>query len=256
MSFHDAQPGRTRRPAWPEQLTAVLKSSLPMRVRLAWRSVRDTVLIGARDLRWWNAREADLAPLYARAYHDERGYTASAEEERAIKDAHAAFVVRATGARKVLVAGCSAGDLLRSLERVGIEAWGFDISPDLFAFCGDDLRDRVRHGSMTAIPYGPEDGFDAVVATDVFEHVPRRSVGAMVRELRRLESPSLVTLIDHVSLRDPGHVTLMPLVWWRVAFRGAYRLRPSRGVDRTGLPVVYGLDPADRHHVLRVWDRS
>lgn len=233
-----------------------IKEMLPMGVRLGYRRTRDTALIAWRNLRCLRLTEADVASLYARSYHEERGYTAASDHEREIKDAHAEFIVRNTGARKVLVAGCSAGDLLLSLEQRGVEAWGFDISPDLDTLCIPSVRGRVRCGSMTDIPYGPTDGFDALVAVDVFEHVPHRSIQPMVRELDRLGAPHLITLIDHVSLRDPGHVTLMPLPWWRLQLRRAYELRSEQRVRREGLPAVYGLDPSSRTHVLRVWDRA
>lgn len=233
-----------------------VKELLPMSVRLGYRRSRDTARIAWRNLRCRGLTEADVAALYERTYHDERGYTASSEHERAIKDAHAEFIVRNTTPAKVLVAGCSAGDLLVALEERGVEAWGFDISPDLDALCLPAVRDRVRHGSMTAIPYSPEDRFDAVVATDVFEHVPRRSIPGMVAELARLNAPHLVTLIDHVSLLDPGHVTLMPLSWWRARLQGVYALRPERALRRDPPLGLYGLDPANPNQLLRVWDRA
>lgn len=226
-----------------------------MPVRLLYRQVRDTTRIAARNLQCWNLTEDGVAERYRAAYHDERGYTASSTHERIIKEAQAAFIAANTGARKVLVAGCSAGELLVSLERAGIEAWGFDIAPDLHSFCMEEVRPRVRVGRMTAIPFDAADRFDAVVAIDVFEHVPRRSVPRMVEELRRIGAPALVTLIDHVSLNDPGHVTLMPLLWWRQVLRRVYRLRPAHRVAREARPGVYGLDPADPEHVVRVWDR-
>ena len=227
---------------------------VPMPVRTLYRQVRDTAKITLRNLRCWNLTEDGVADLYRGDYHDARGYTTSPEHERHIKDAQAEFIVRNTGAKKVLVAGCSAGELLVSLERAGVEAWGFDIAADLQSFCLESVRQRVRVGRMTRIPFDRADGFDAIVAIDVFEHVPRRSVPTMVDELTRLGAPALVTLINHVSLNDPGHVTLMPLLWWRVQLRRAYHLRPEERTLRLPRAGIYGLDPSDRVHVLRAWD--
>lgn len=227
---------------------------LPMTVRKAYRAARDGGRAALRDLASWNLTEDDVREIYGEDYHQHRDYVISAEEQARIKSAHADFIVRHTTPKKVLVAGCSGGQLVRALRERGVEAWGFDISPDLDSICYPDVRPWVRSGSLTAIPYNRDDGFDVIVAIDVFEHVPRRSVRQMVGELRRLGTPHLVTLINHISVADPGHISLFPMWWWQRQLRGVYRLRPRRAADLADLPAVYGLDRADDVHVVRVWD--
>lgn len=232
-----------------------IATKLPMPVRHWYRGCRDSARAAIRDIRCWNYTEDDVRAIYAGGYHDERGYSRDDAEQLAIKVAHAEFVWRHASPGKIVEAGCSNGELVRQLRGKGADAWGFDITSDLDRIAYPDVRPYLRTGSLLEPPYSSSDGFGTLVAVDVFEHIPRRRVRDLVRALDSLGVNTLVTLINHISVNDPGHISLYPLSWWQWKLWPTFRLRPEAELDRSGLTGVYGLDPDDAVHVLRVWDR-
>ena len=74
-----------------------------------------------------------------------------------------------TSARTFLEVGCGAGDLLRSLDRLGYSGMGVEISQDAYLAARSlDLSSRVSV-SMTAVENMAE-RFEAVIASEVMEH--------------------------------------------------------------------------------------
>src|SRR5690606_16991268 len=96
----------------------------------------------------------------------------------------------------------------------GIDARGFDVCPDVAAHADPSVAPFLRSGPLAAIPYGPEDGLDTLLALDVFEHIPEHLLGPMVGEFARLGVRRIVTRIALCEFHLPGHVTLRPLSWW------------------------------------------
>lgn len=77
--------------------------------------------------------------------------------------------LRQTSARTFLEVGCGAGDLLRSLDRLGYSGLGIDISPEAFAAARSlDLSSKVSV-AMTDMNQ-LDTRFDAVIASEVMEH--------------------------------------------------------------------------------------
>ncbi|MBL9079915.1 MAG: class I SAM-dependent methyltransferase [Planctomycetes bacterium] len=115
---------------------------------------------------------------------------------------------------RVLEVGCTAGALLQRLAARGVDAVGFEVGVDALARADAAVRSRLRTGPVAALPYGPEHGFDTLLALDLFEHVPEHLLGAMVGEFARLGVRRVVARIAACEFHQPGHVTLRPLSWW------------------------------------------
>jgi SAM-dependent methyltransferase len=190
--------------------------------------------------------------FYTKDYFIQYHYCTNDPHERIIKDAQAEYIVRAIHPVKVLVAGCAAGELVRALRLKNVQAWGFDISSAAKDVAYPEVVDYLRVGSMTDIPFDRMDQFDALVAIDVFEHIPLRDVNRMVEEINRLAPKFLLTIIAHESLFI-GHITLMPLSWWEGKFRRHYRRINNISVDIKGIPEVYGVN--DPFNPIRIWER-
>lgn len=169
--------------------------------------------------------DAALAGLYAGPYHADQNYSNDHGYETAYKARIVDSVLRLLQPAKVLDAGCSAGEVVRQLRARGVDAHGFDLCADLPSIAYAEARPFVRRGSVTAIPFGPEDGFDTVTAFDVFEHIPEHRVPAMVDELARLGARRVVALIAMCEFQYKGHLTLRPLPWWDRAFAPHFRRR-------------------------------
>lgn len=197
--------------------------------------------------------DADLAAHYAAAYHTTMNYANGATSEAAYKGALADLVVAVCRPRKVLVAGCSAGECIRQLRARGVDAWGFDICPDLLEIAYPEARPYVRRGAADAIPFGPEDGSDTLTALDVLEHVPEDRVPALARELRRLGIVHVAARVALCEFQYPGHITLRPLAWWDAQLGAAYTRRrfPSGSTPRV-VPALQPQSDALQHFWQRV----
>lgn len=196
--------------------------------------------------------DEQLAQFYPGDYHVKSGYTDSQPNriEAEFKAAIADMVVRTLRPKKVLDAGCAAGLLVREFHRRGVEAHGFDHCPDLARIAIPEVAGNLRRGGVTAIPYGPADGFDTLVCIDVFEHVPEDRVPQMVREIDRLGVKFLALHIVHTELEHFGHITLRPLSWWDAQLGPTFRRAQSTGGPLLALP-----HPFDPRRILRIYQR-
>lgn len=190
-----------------------------------------------------------LQRLYAADYHTTMNYAVESPIEAMWKSNVIDQMLRLCSPKKVLDAGCSAGEVVRQLRQRGIEAWGFDLSPDLARIAYRDVAPWLRQGRVDQIPFGPEDGFDTLVALDVFEHVPEQQIGPMVSEFARLGVRRVVAHIAMCEFQYPGHVTLRPLSWWD------RQLAPwfHRTASEHAAAVVAGFG-ADPSRFLRVYE--
>lgn len=146
---------------------------------------------------------------------------------------------RALGVHTILDAGCGSGKFMRRmLEQHGQEfsIRGFDIA----ANCLDPwFADRMTPGFLTlgclwepaALP-APN---DAVVCTDVMEHIPTARVPEVLANLRAAATRCVflgIALFPDAFgpkvLGTPLHLTVQPVEWWR------------EQVDRAGLEVLAG----------------
>ena len=105
-----------------------------------------------------------------------------------------------------------------------MDAGGFDVIPNIREIAFPEIRDYVRCGSLTEIPFSSDDAFDTLVAIDVLEHIPERDLPLMVKEWCRIGVRQLVLLINLNQFWFPGHITLRPLSWWSNCFQPHFRL--------------------------------
>jgi SAM-dependent methyltransferase len=193
--------------------------------------------------------DAALRALYDGDYHQRMNLANGNAYETAFKRHMLAQLVELGPLGKVLDAGCSAGEVVRQLRARGVDAHGFDLCPDLEHIAYPEIAPFVRQGRVDAIPFGPEDGFDTVLALDVFEHVPEHVVPAMVRELARLGVRRVVAHIALVEFQYPGHLTLRPLSWWDRQLGAHFTRTTPAGFARAA--AGFGADPA---RYLRVYE--
>lgn len=104
----------------------------------------------------------------------------------------------------VLDVGCSHGLGVQTLWAEGFCASGVDISPTAVALARKhrkvptelscQTRPSFRVGSAGALPW-PNGTFDAIISTDVLEHIPTGLVPQMVREMTRVTRGTLLLKI-------------------------------------------------------------
>jgi hypothetical protein len=177
-------------------------------------------------------------PRYDEQYHANNKYIQGDPVEIEIKKVQAEIIQQLAGPKNCLVGGCSNGELVRRCLEAGFDCFGFDVIPNVEQIGFPEVRGRLREGSLTAIPYSPQDGFDTLVAVDVLEHIPERDIPHMVEEWRRMDFQKLVLLINLNQFWFPGHITLRPLEWWAEQWKDLFRL--ARVENRfEDLPLVY-----------------
>jgi len=116
-------------------------------------------------------------------------------------------MLAATGARKVLDAGCGPASFLRDLAEIGMGRYGFDMTPEMVAEARRVLgaqgvpEDHVWEGSVLSPEsfHPPERGrdfrFDAAVCVGVFPHIPPEADSQVIRHLREaVKTGGLVVL--------------------------------------------------------------
>ena len=98
--------------------------------------------------------------------------------------------------------------------------------------CGDDAC--FKQGSAAAIPW-PNASFDAIMTTDMLEHVPEPLLPKVVAEFTRVAVEALFMAISVVVEHNKfGNATLHETVkkgaWWKAAFEASnhWRCRHSR----------------------------
>lgn len=150
--------------------------------------------------------------------------------------------------KRILDVGCSHGKAVEMLWGAGFRASGMDISPTAVQMatmnrvpptdggpdrCGDDRC--FKQGSAAAIPW-PDRSFDAIMSTDVLEHIPTDLVPQVAAEFARVAREKLYLAIATKGeskapsnwLGDAGkkvelHETVRSAEWWKHQFEmGSY----------------------------------
>ena len=88
---------------------------------------------------------------------------------------------------KVLDVGCGKGFLLYDFTLVvpGLEVYGIDVSDYAIANSKEEVRDRLRVGNATALPY-PDKHFDLVVSLNALHNLHCYDLDKALREIERV----------------------------------------------------------------------
>jgi len=151
--------------------------------------------------------------------------------------------LRQFGVRAILDAGCGSGKLMQKLlteHRDEFDVHGFDISANCLDSFFDDLRDEI----LTVGCLWNRDDFpgqyDAVICTDVMEHIPTEHVPAVLSNLRhstkKLCYLAVALFADGFGpqlVGEPLHLTVKPPNWWFAQIGIAGFQIHSQAVERT-----------------------
>jgi len=218
----------------------VLNLVIPKFVRQIISKVQRRIMCGYVNFKYRNYSVEKLAQLYDKDYH--QTYINNSDEIE-IKKWQAIAIQRALpNCRKVLIAGCSGGELIRALKKIGIEAYGFDVSPDLDKIVIDEVRLYIRQGSILNIPFFTSDKFDTFIAIDVFEHIPIGQIDNMIKEIARINVKYIVTVINYFDYKHIGHITMKSLLWWQKKFRNYYQIDKNIDFSKDDIPSLYSLN--------------
>jgi len=144
----------------------------------------------------------------------------------------------------VLDVGCAYGFVVESFRRRGIPAVGIECSEFARAQARRTVLPYVIRGALPELPdlsptfaaRDTEPGrFDAVLCTEVLEHLPEELVPASIDALAAKTDRLLITLImveGHPTAHDDaGHLCLHDAAWWNTQF-DATQLRQRADLEQ------------------------
>ena len=133
---------------------------------------------------------------------------------------HAENLLNRTGCKTALDAGCGVGNIVRGFLRVGVDAWGFDISHYVVENCDPEIRGRILWGNLVEAETLPKRRYDLVIGYDLLEHVPNpeasvKNLCNLSRKWIHAKVPDLRGLDKEESAKfDPTHITGRSIEWW------------------------------------------
>jgi tetratricopeptide (TPR) repeat protein/SAM-dependent methyltransferase len=179
--------------------------------------------ISGVDDPFFDAQAAEERAKYERVWEfsDYRRYSPGAS---AIEQVGLIGMLHKFGVRTILDAGCGTGKLMWRLmtEHAGkFEVHGFDITDKCLDPCFEGMLDRVLTIGCLWDPHDFTTVYDAVICTDVMEHIPTDRVPAVLSNLKkstgRLAYLSISVVPDSFGpklIGEPLHLTVRPSSWW------------------------------------------
>ena len=120
---------------------------------------------------------------------------------------------------RALDAGCAKGFLVHHLRKLGVDAFGTDISEYAIQAAGSEVQPYVQTAVMHALPF-PDNYFDTVVSFEVMEHIPGPFLTQSIAELARVASKTLFfTIAREGDTSDKTHFSLLPVQTWVEKFQ-------------------------------------
>ena len=114
---------------------------------------------------------------------------------------------------KILDIGCGKGFLLYDFLKVipDAEIHGIDLSPYAIANSKEEIRDRLRVGSATALPW-PDDHFDLVISITTLHNLHAYDLDPALREMERVGKANKYLCVE--SYRNEQEKA--NLLYWQV----------------------------------------
>jgi SAM-dependent methyltransferase/predicted nuclease with TOPRIM domain len=187
-----------------------------------------------------------------RAIYDDYWRRPDRVGESSFPEAHelAVRILRTVGPGRVLDVGCGMGKLVRRLLRLGIDAYGADVSTVAIRRNEELSPGRFVVGDVRALPFA-DASFDVVVTTDCLEHLHPDDIPAALRELHRVARGPLYVQLAVTQDRDQRwHLTVRDRAWWENAFLqagfrkhpGYYHVTPFETLERSTRQIVLALE--------------
>lgn len=108
---------------------------------------------------------------------------------------------------KILDVGCSNGWVVKTLQDNDYDSYGIDIANRAIELCKNRgiQENKVFVASMTQLPF-QNNFFDAIVSTDVIEHILPEDLDLMVNEFYRVTTKYIICDIATKIETDKSHI--------------------------------------------------
>lgn len=113
---------------------------------------------------------------------------------------------------KILDVGCGKGYLLYDFTKVvpGIDVTGLDISPYAIANAKEEIKDRIRPGNATALPF-PDKSFDLVFSLTTLHNLHNYDLDKALREVERVGRNKYICVESYRNEQEKAN-----LLYWQV----------------------------------------
>ncbi|MCL4374714.1 UMP kinase [Patescibacteria group bacterium] len=121
--------------------------------------------------------------------------------------------------------GCGTGGLVKALRRLGIEAYGVELSAIAISLANKTIQPYLKQGNISRLPYH-DNQFDLVLTFDVMEHLERSKIRQALNETfrvtRRFIYHKIYTTenswINLLHGRDFSHLSVLSQTYWKKLF--------------------------------------
>jgi protein-L-isoaspartate(D-aspartate) O-methyltransferase len=113
---------------------------------------------------------------------------------------------------KILDVGCGKGYLLYDFTKVvpGIDVTGLDISSYAIANAKEEIKDRIRLGNATALPF-PDKSFDLVFSLTTLHNLHNYDLDKALREVERVGRNNYICVESYRNEQEKAN-----LLYWQV----------------------------------------
>jgi len=187
------------------------------------------------------------ASFYDREYYTgkKRGYRHKITESlfgvffRRLAALYRALVIRLfINPKTCLDVGCGRGYLISYLRKLGVEAYGVELSKTAMEMAQKDIRSYIKEGDIVKIPY-ESNKFELVLTFDVLEHLDRGKIKQAIDETVRVSKKHVLhkiytvenEWITYFHRRDFSRVSVFQKKYWQRTFTDL----PSVSVLRNSL---------------------
>ncbi len=121
--------------------------------------------------------------------------------------------------------GCGPGYLVKYLRKLGIDAYGLEISKHAVELVDDEVKPFIKQGDIAKVPFKDND-FDLVVSYDLLEHLDQqeiyKGVTESIRVSRKYILHKIYTLenrwISLIHNKDRSHLSVFSKNFWQNVF--------------------------------------
>ena len=128
--------------------------------------------------------------------------------------------------KNCLDVGCGTGYLVKTLRRLGIDAYGVEISKDALTLADEEVKPFLKEGDILKLPY-KRNSFDLVLTFDVMEHIERSKIKRALNETIRVSRKHILhkiytvenSWIEIFHAADFSHLSVFNRNWWGKVFK-------------------------------------
>lgn len=128
--------------------------------------------------------------------------------------------------KTVLDVGCGMGLMVYYLRRLGIKAYGMEISEYAILKADPSIKRYISNSSILNVPYS-NDQFEVVVSVNVLEHLKTNRISQALNECNRVCSKFIVhkiytkenKWIEAVHKEDFSQISVYTKQWWKNLFK-------------------------------------